>query len=151
MDRLKTEFKPSRAQQIRDMVEIRLATNEAGPKIAEVLKANGIVLEHADWSKVCPHWLIACVDQHVIGCAQVIPGLPVGYVEFLFVHPEAPFKLKAIAVRKLMAVSISTLYHAGCQYVGGVVGQSNRKFADVIKKLNFHKTQAADIFVKRLR
>lgn len=139
----------SRAQVIRDMVEIRLAVNESGPSIAEVLKENGIAFG-ADWSNVFPHWLIATVDEHVIGCCQVLPSQPVGYVEFLFVRPTAPFKLKAIALRKLIVQSMSTLSMAGCQYVGGVVGQKNAKFADVIEKLQFVKTFPADLYVRRI-
>lgn len=140
----------SRAQAIRDKVEIRLAVNEAGPAIAAVLKENGIVLEHADWSKVFPHWLIATVGDDVIGCCQVAVSKPVGYVEFMFVRKSAPFKFRAIAIRKLIIQSMATLHLAGCQYVGGVVATSNFKFANVLEKLNFVKTYNAEMHVKRL-
>lgn len=131
-------------------MEIRLAVNAAGPLIAEVLKANRIELPGADWSKVFPHWLIATVDDEVIGCCQVLPSKPVGYVEFLFVKPTAPFKLRAIAIRKLIIQSMATLYHGGCQYVGGVVAVKNYKFANVLEKLRFVKSYQADMHVKRL-
>jgi hypothetical protein len=141
----------SRAQVLRDRVEIRLAVNEAGPQIESVLKANGIVLPDANWGTVFPHWLIACVDELVIGCCQVLHSKPVGYVEFLTVHPEAPFKIRAIALRKLMLQSINSIYAYGAQYVGGVVGKENRKFADVIGKMGFVKTYQADMYAKRIR
>lgn len=140
----------SRAQVLRDKVEIRLAVNEAGPAIAQVLKENGIVLEGADWSKVFPHWLIATVDDDVVGCCQVLVAKPVGYVEFLFVRKSVPFKLRALALRKLIIQSMATLHAAGCNYVGGVVALKNFKFANVIEKLNFVKTYQADVYVKRL-
>lgn len=140
----------TRAQAIRDSVEIRLAVNSAGPAIAEVLKANGIEIPHADWSKVFPHWLIATVDEDVVGCVQVAISKPVGYLEFLFVRPTAPFKVRAIAIRKLLIVGFSTLHTAGCQYVGGVVEKGNGKFVNVLEKLNFVKTYGADVYVKRL-
>jgi hypothetical protein len=140
----------SRAQVLRDKVEIRLAVNEAGPAIAAVLKANGIELPNADWSKVFPHWLIATVGDDVIGCCQVLPAKPVGYVEFLFVKPSAPFKIRAIAMRKLIVQSMATLHYGGCQYVGGVVATKNHKFANVLEGLNFAKSYQADMFVKRL-
>lgn len=133
------------------MVEIRLAVNEAGPAIAEVLKENGIVLDAADWTKVFPHWLIATVDEHVIGCCQVLVSKPVGYVEFMLVRKDVPFKLKVVAIRKLIIQSMATLQAAGCSYVGGVVATKNFKFANVIEKLNFVKTYQADMYVKRLR
>lgn len=143
--------KPTRAQIMRDKVKIRLAVNAAGPKIAEVLRENGINLPAADWTSVYPHWLIATVDDEVIGCCQVLPANPVGYVEFLFVRPSAPFKMRAIATRKLIVQSMATLQLSGCHYVGAIVAQGNRKFSDVITKLSFVETFPADVFVKRLR
>lgn len=139
----------SRAQVLRDRVEIRLAVNEAGPQIEALMKANGINLE-ADWGKVFPHWLIACVDELVIGCCQVVHSKPVGYIEFLLVHPEAPFKVRAISIRKLLYQAMNSLYAYGAQYVGGVVAQKNKKFVPVIEKMGFVKTFPADVFVKRL-
>lgn len=132
-------------------MEIRLAVNEAGPAIAAVLKENGIELPAADWSKVFPHWLIATAGDDVIGCCQVVVSKPVGYVEFMFVRKSVPFKLRAIAIRKLIIQSMATLHLAGCEYVGGVIGTANFKFANVLEKLNFVKTYSADMHVKRLR
>jgi hypothetical protein len=67
------------------------------------------------------------------------------------VHPEVPFKLRAIALRKLMFQSINSIYAYGAQYVGGVVARENRKFADVIEKMGFVKTFPADVYVKRVK
>lgn len=133
------------------MVEIRVAVDAAGPAIAQVLKENGMELEGADWTKVFPHWLIATVDANVIGCCQVMIAKPVGYVEFMLVRPSVPFKLRAIALRKLILQSMGQLNHFGCQYVGGVVASRNFKFANVLEKLNFVKTFSAEMYVKRLR
>jgi hypothetical protein len=146
----KVTVRPTRAQVIRDMVEVRLAVNEAGPQIAEVLKANGIELQHADWSKVFPHWLIACVDEHVIGCCQVVPSKPVGYIEFLHTHPEAPFKLRAIALRKMGFQGIATLRMSGAQYVGATVKTKNKQFRKVLEKMQFVKVSETDVMAKRL-
>lgn len=141
----------SRAQAIRDSVEIRLAVNEAGPAISAVLKENGIELQAADWSKVFPHWLIATVGDDVVGCCQVVVSQPIGYVEFLFIRPSVNFKLRAIAIRKLMVQSIATLRLADCAYVGATVSQANKKFSDVITKIDFVKAYSADLYVKRLK
>lgn len=147
---LATSAKPSRAQAIRDMVEIRLAVNEAGSLIEEVLRENGIEVPGADWSNVFPYWLIACVDDQVIGCCQVLRAKPVGYLEFLFVRPSAPFKLRAIAIRKLLIQGFATLYTDGCNYVGGVVATKNLKFVNVLQKLHFAKAFPAELHLKRL-
>lgn len=140
----------TRAQALRDKVDIDLAQDDEGEDIATVLLANGVEIE-ADWSKVFPHWLVATVDARVVGCCQVLVSKPFGYVELLFVHPQTPFKLRAIALRKLIIASMATLQRAGCQYVGGVVDVKNRKFANVLSDLRFVKLVQADLFVRRLR
>lgn len=143
-------LKRSRAEVYRDRVQIRLALDEAGPEIGKLLADNGVVLPGVTWEKVFPHWLIACDGDEVIGCVQVLPAKPVGYLEFLFVKPSAGFKLKAIAIRKLLLQGFASLYQYGSKYVGGVVSTKNKKFADVLGKLNFVPVSSADIHLKRL-
>ena len=142
--------KRTRAQVMRDKVVIRLALDETGPRIAEILKENDIVLPHADWSKVFPHWLIATVDDDVVGCLQVMPAKPVGWCEFLFVKPSAPFKIRAIAIRKLIISGMATIKAGGCAYVAGMVDTRNKKFSDVLTKLNFLRGSDHMMMIKRL-
>lgn len=143
--------KPTRAHALRDKVVIRLAIDETGPMIAAVLKENGIEIPGMDWSKVFPHWLIATVENDVVGCVQVLPAKPVGYLEFLFVKKSSPFKVRAIALDKLLIQGFSTLHLAGCQFVGGIVEKSNVKFADVLERRSFVKVSSADIYLKSLK
>ncbi len=140
----------TRAQVIRDSVTIRLAMGD-GSAIADILKENGIVLEGIDWSGSMPNWLLAVVDAEALGCLQVIPARPIGYLEFLFVRPSAKFKLRAIAIRKLIIQGLATLNLNGCHYVGSTLASSNFKFANVIEKLNAVKMYPADMWVKRIR
>ena len=140
----------SRAQVLRDKVEIRLAVNEAGPAIATILKMNGVELPGADWGKVFPNWLIATVDDDVIGCCQVLIGRPTGFLEFLFVNPKAPFKFRAIAIRKLLYQGFATLQHAGSQFVCGGVSVRNKKFAEVLEKMNMLNVGHQALMVKRI-
>ena len=140
----------TRAEAFRNRVKIRLATNEMGPHIRDVLAENGIELPEAKWDAVFPTWLIATVEDEVIGCCQVLLAKPVGFVEFLFVRPSVGFKLRAIAVRKLIIQGLATLYHGGCQYCGGVVSRNNEKFHGVLEKLNFVQAGNATVMLKRL-
>ena len=118
--------------------------------IAELLKQNDVVLNGADWSKVSPHWLIATVEDEVIGCCQVVVSKPIGYMEFLLVKPSAHFKLRAIALRKLAIQGMSTLYYGGAQYVAGMVAVKDQKFLDVIEKLNVLPLYTAHLVCKRI-
>ena len=142
--------KRTRAQVLRDSVEIRLAVDEAGPLIAELLKANGIVLGHADWSKVFPNWLIATVDDQVVGCVQVLVAKPAGWLEFLYVDPKVSFKIRAIAIRKLLIQGATTLRAYGAQYVGGVTDVKNRRFRNVLENVGFAAVGECTLMCKRI-
>ena len=118
--------------------------------IAELLKENGIELHGADWSTVPGAWLIATHNDDVVGCVQVLVSKPIGYLEFLFVKPSAPFKLRAIALRKLAIQGMATLYHYGAQYVAGMVAVKDQKFLDVIEKVGVKPLYTAHLVAKRL-
>lgn len=140
----------TRAQVLRDRVVVDLALDDVGPEIGKLLAENGIDLP-GGWEKVFPHWLTACVDGKLIGCVQVMPVRPVGRCEFLCVKQSAPFKLRAIAVRKLIAAAMSTCHMAGCAYVAGLVGGENGKFEGVLRNLNFVPVSDFRMLAKRLR
>ena len=147
---LNSAKKRTRADVYRDRVKIRLATNEAGPLIADLLRENGIELVSADWKDIGGSWLIATLDDDVIGVVQVLLGKPAGYLEFLFVKPSAPFKFRAIAVRKLLIQGFATLKFFGAQYVGGAVSTKNAKFRQVLTDLGFVKCSETELVIKRL-
>lgn len=143
--------KKTRAQVLREKVVIRLALDETGPLIAGILKENGIELPGADWNHVFPHWLIACDGDEVIGCLLVLPAKPVGFCEFLHVKPGAGFKMRAIAIRKLVAAGIATVYHGNASYVAAIVDGKNQKFYDVLTKIGGHAISAGAVVGKRLK
>jgi hypothetical protein len=138
--------KRTRAEVLRDKVQIRLALDEAGPEIGRMLEAHGI--QGLDWNKVFPHWLIACVEDEVIGCVQVCHARPIGYLNFLHVKGAAPFKLRAIAVRKLLLAGMASVKACGAEWVCGNVAET--KFMDVLKRLNVVQANETALMMKRL-
>ena len=126
--------KRTRATVLKDKVKVRLALDSAGPLIAEVLKENNIEIPGASWDHVFPNWLVATVGDDVIGCIQVMPAKPVGWLEFLFTKKSAPYKFRVIAFRKLLEQGAGTLQMAGCSYVLGTVEPGNKAFMDILAK-----------------
>lgn len=142
--------KRTRADFYRDQIQIRLAVDEAGPLIAELLKENGIEFPACDWARVFPSWLIATQKDDLIGCLQVMPVKPIGYVNFLHVKPSASFKMRAIAIRKLALAAISTMHYAGVHYVAGFVSPENKRFLNVLEKLKFAKLASGLIVIRQI-
>lgn len=140
----------TRAEIIRDKVKISLALDIQGKEIEKLLAETGVVIQGADWSKVFPYWLVAVVDNKVIGCIQVMPAIPVGWLEALTVSPSVSFKFRAIAIRKLLAQGLATLKLGGCQLACATVDINNKKMKNVLDKMNCIKVCDAEILVKNL-
>lgn len=145
------KVKRTRAAVLRDKVVIRLAGNEHGLLIAELLKENGIDLPATDWSVVSQHWLIATVEENVIGCVMVIPTKPIAFLEFLFVSPSAPFKLRAIAVRKLALQGAGTLMLAGCSWALGTISRQHQVWKEILEKNGAVSVGNVAMMAKRLK
>lgn len=143
--------KKSRAEVYRESVRLRIAGNEDGPKIETLFKMNNVVFPLANWETVTPHWLVATVDDDVIGCLLVVTARPVGLLEFLLVKPTVKFKLRAIAMQKLALLGATTLREYGCAYLSCVVVADNKPFFDVLKKYGFMEAAPATVMVKRLK
>lgn len=138
----------TRAARLRDKVKVRLASNAAGPEIGRILAENGVLFPDADWSDVFPYWLIATVEDEVIGCVQVLPAKPVGCLKFLYVKPSAGFKNRALSMRALLISGMATIHGSGAQWLCGDVNPG--KFRNVLAKLNFVQMDETSLMVKRL-
>jgi len=141
----------TRAQVMRDKVQIRFATEADGVDIERLLKNNNIELGGTDWTTCTPHWLIAQAEGKVIGCILVLTARPFGFLEFMFVEPSASFKLRAIAIRKLTSQGAVTLATYGCSYMLGFVDKANAKFEEVLKKNGMSRTCEAVLMRKHLQ
>lgn len=144
--------KRTRAQVYRERIQIRLAVDEAGPLIAEVLKENNIEFPGADWdSGISPHWVIACEADKVIGCVQIIPAKPFGWLEFLYTSKSAPYKSRVIAFRKLGEHGLALLKLAGCSCALGTVEPGNKGFLAILKKYNAIHVADVALMARRLK
>lgn len=143
--------KRTRAEVLRSSVVIRLALDTAAPEIQRILSANGIELPGADWSRVFPSWLIATVNDEVVGCLMVMPAKPVSFMEFLAVDPVVNFKLRAIAIRKLIMAALATAMQNGSSYAACPVDEANEKFAGVLEKIGSISIRRVRVWTKRLK
>ena len=86
---------------------IRLAQDSEGEDIHHILDEVGQIPDGLDWSRVYPYWLVAEHDGIIVGCAQVLPGFPLGHFGFWGILPGYQNKGIGIflwkAVEKLLA------------------------------------------------
>lgn len=149
-DMEQTEQKLTRAQIMRNKVQLRLAENADGEAIAEIMADNGFVMHGTDWSEISPNWLVAETDGLVIASCMILLAKPVSFVEFLYVRNSVPFKLRAIAVKKLIEQCETTIRLSGAQFIGGIVDAENANWQGVLEKIGFQQGQPVHLIAKRL-
>lgn len=112
--------------------KIRPAQDSEGEAIYKLLKEVGLVPEGLDWSRVYPSWIVAEYKNEIIGCAQVLPGKPLGHIGFLAVTPQ--YQQFGIGVHLLRAGE-HLLASLGCDGFTGLTDHPHilRK----LQKLNF--------------
>ena len=146
---VKKSQRKTREQILREKIVVCLAYDESGVLIEKILHDNSVVLEGIDWTKgIFPYWLIATMDDDCVGCVQTLPGKPFGMIEFLYVDPNASFKVRAIVAQKLILQAMQSLYQLGCEYSMSMVDSENTKFYEIISKYALKVGDGA-FFVKR--
>ena len=114
---------------------IRLATNEDGEQIGNLVRSNGFFANiELDWNDIVPHWMVAEKDGAIVGVIQMCPGKPVGQVECLSIDPQIEGREKAMMVRSLLVAANQALAQYGAQMATGFVPHSLKSYRKVLKK-----------------
>ncbi len=113
---------------------IRLATNADGPQIGELVLVAGFDVHGLDWSNIEPYWLVADEDDEVVGCVQVLPGLPIGRLELLALDEDLTHRQQAVIVRDLLEHGAATLTLGGAQLAAGLIPFTHKTYKRILKK-----------------
>ena len=133
-------------------VVIRVARNEAGDAIRELLvEADVPVLVNTDWNDIFPHWLIATVNDEVIGCLNIAPSKPFGYMNFLCVKQDVSKSIRAVAVKKLLLTAAAQLRDLGSDWAVSFVENKLKSYRNVLKNNGCLLGPQGSAVIKRLR
>ena len=69
-------------------ITVRLASNYEGDLIRELVYQNGFDLDWIDWNDIYPFWLVALMEENIVGCIQVCLSRPIGRIELLSINPD---------------------------------------------------------------
>ena len=132
-------------------VTIRVARNEIRDAIRELLADNGIMaLTDARWDDIFPHWLIATIDDDVIGCLHVVPSRPFGYLDFLCVKPGVSKSVQAVTVKKLLLTGCGQLRELGADFAVSFVEHRLKSYRNVLKNNGCLLGPSGNAVIKRL-
>ena len=117
IETLKAKTRGPRAAKI----AVRMAIDEEGERIEELVKAAGFRIDGIDWSKIAPFWLVATWSDQIVGCIQTCLALPIGRLEMLAVDERVPPITRGAIVEQLMWGGAATVKQFGAQMVTSMV------------------------------
>ena len=133
-------------------IEIRLASNEDGDRIRELVKQVGFLdADNLDWRDIYPYWLVARIRGEVMGCIQVAMSKPVGYAEMLSIDQSVGHKTRALLVRELVLQANATLAKGGASMVAGLISFELKSFKRILKKHGAKVIRTGNVLAKRLK
>lgn len=120
-----------------DEITVSIAVDEEGEEIGRLARANNFEFDgwDIDWSSVFPSWLVAKWNGEIVGALQVLPGRPIGRMEFMSIDPDQPLRVRAIAVRKLLNAGLFTLNHHGCEGAAGTIPYDLVGYKEVLENM----------------
>ena len=136
-----------------DLINIEIADDGMAPEIERLSKANHFEFEgwEIDWSQVYPSWLVASIDDVVVGCVQVLPGIPLGRLEFLSVDMNLDREIRREIARKMALAGMESLKAQGGQGAAATVPYDRTGFHDLVEELGGSDINEGWIMVMRSR
>ena len=131
-------------------IEIRMAQDDDGETIHELVTGAGFSIDDLDWSRVYPHWLVAENGAGVVGCVQVCPSLPVGRLEMMGTSKALSNSQRAKTVKALLLYGAATLQQAGAGLAMGVIPFEMRSYTRILKRRGAVVVNRGNIIAKRL-
>jgi hypothetical protein len=132
------------------MIQIRLATDDDGPRIAGLLAASGFTIDGLDWSEVYPYWLVSEEGGAITGCVQIVMGRPIGGLERLSLDPDMGRRAKARTVKALVSHGAALLKGFGAQVAMGMVPDELAGYLKVLRHRGARDVGHGIVMAKRL-
>jgi GNAT superfamily N-acetyltransferase len=125
--------------------QFRSAKRSDTPFIIDLLSANDLLIRGLDWSEIGDTWWVAVHKGDIVGCVQVLPGKPLGVVNFLAVDPK--FHKSGLGVQLIKTAEI-LLGVEGCD--GYMAATHTEAIIRRQKDLGLTDLGEVTIFVKRV-
>ena len=138
-------------EEIYDSIKIEIADDGVAPEVERLSKSNHFEFEgwDIDWSQVYPSWLVAFIGGEMVGCVQVLPGIPLGRLEFLSVNMDLKREIRREIAKKLDLAGLATLKSQGSQGAAATIPFDRPGFRDLVESLGGTDINEGWIVVQR--
>lgn len=133
------------------MLELKLAQPEHGEAIRRLVKADLLEgLEHLDWTNLGGQWLVVMKADAVVGCIQVLPGKPIGRVDFMVLDDSLTHREKSEATSMLIQQVTMLLRMAGVGAMISVVPDDPDGWPVVLERRGWVPIADGMMMIRRL-
>lgn len=130
-------------------VQVRYALDEDGPRIGELAALCGA--PGLDWSRVAPYWLVALLDDEIVGALQMLYGYPLARIDFLWIDPALGRRERALVTRDITDFAIVMLHAGGCEIVASSIDSSLKSYLRVAAGRGWSLVGETITVMRRLR
>lgn len=129
---------------------MRAALNAEGLQIRDLVsdmmgRYGAKLPDGLDWHNIEPYWIVAELDQRIVGCVQLVAALPMGSIGMFAMVPALTKVTKVKVTQTLLVESLKHLKRLGVQLVSARAAAEDRGFTSAIMRLGakpFYGTQA---------
>ena len=120
---------------MRPRTHISIALNSEGPAIKDLCIQAGF----EDYTKLAfddiyPYWLVAKLENKIVGAIQTLPGRPIGRLESLCYEPGLSDIDRTRVMRDLVSTGLATLKMGNATMASGMVLFHDKAFKRFLKK-----------------
>jgi len=132
-------------------VRLAVAQPVHGEAIRRLVKADALEgLEHLDWTNLGGQWLVVLKGDDVVGCIQVLPGRPIGRVDFMVLDDSLTHREKSEATSMLIQQVTMLLRMAGVGAMISVVPDDPNGWPVVLERRGWVPVADGMMMIRRL-
>jgi hypothetical protein len=129
---------------------VRIASDDDGPEIGRLAYEQGFAVEGIDFSHVHPYWLVAEIEGKIVGALQLCTGLPIGWLEMLFLDPKLSKPDRIRTFKALVERGLFALEAFGSQVAMWSVPHELGTYKKILKKRGAITLTSGSLMAKML-
>ena len=131
-------------------VTVTLAGNGDAEDVERLVLAAGFEVPGVEWGNLYPHWLVARIDDDIVGCMEVLLGRPIGRLEHLSLDQGLGARAHAAVLRSLSIQGMMTLRSYGADLCSSMIPFEDKAWKKALKKRGATVMATGSMLVRRL-
>ena len=133
-------------------VSVTLAGPQNMADVARLCEQMGYNLpyDELDWEASFPYWLVARINEDIVGCLQVVPARPMGYVEFMSLDEALEPITKARVFKAIEEQAKAVMQLGGSTLMGCMITFPFKNFKRLLKRRGYDVVASGNVLATRI-